>query len=674
MAISIPPKGDADKKIGANFAPLSVVAQDTPNMTVKVRAGWFYNTSNAVVEYTGGNSPTFSAPVSNAVWAVVSVNDSGSIVLTYGTPAVTPALPTIPGMPLAFVYLTSTTTVITNDKVFDARPLYRGVDLTAALASYTTFVDLASGLATKADLDGTSSTDFAVNKGAVSGVTSTFSVQRGGSPTVALRWNEGTGKWQFTNDGTTYNDMVSVVGTFMAFVSGPTAGHVLTTDGLGQAVDGGVALAALETVAAATASLALKADKVVAAVAGDVATLNGSGNLVDGGVLLSALATTAALALKADDSAVVHNTGIETIAGAKTFSSNVTINDGPVGTPTMEFGNFSGDMGLEVARAAFPANPALFKWDETSVTWQVGIVGGPVDSILTASVVSGKVDRTDTLQLTGEVTLGPSALTGPANSFAASLSTTGVGAASHGAADTVATFTVDTKGRLTAAGDATIAITGAAVTVGGFTNGHVVSLDVAGHLVDSGVVAANVLVTGDIGSTVEAFDASILKSADIGSTVEAWSAELDAVAAVATTGFVRRTGVATWSASDLTGSEVNTALGYTAADDSTVVHLAGSENITGSKTFKAATTVQGDGTNPGLQVTAANNIALGLSSDPIAANDGFPYIPYTTTTGAPSGTPSAIAGFAPMIVQNDTGTFKLWVYIPAVGWKSTTLA
>lgn len=37
----------------------------------------------------------------------------------------------------------------------------------------------------------------------------TISVARGTSPSVAIRWNETTDKWQFTNDGTTYKDLGS---------------------------------------------------------------------------------------------------------------------------------------------------------------------------------------------------------------------------------------------------------------------------------------------------------------------------------------------------------------------------------------------------------------------------------------------------------------------------------
>ena len=56
---------------------------------------------------------------------------------------------------------------------------------------------------------GTDSADFKLLR-TVTGAPSsngTITIERGTSPDVALRWNETTDKWQFTNDGTTYQDM-----------------------------------------------------------------------------------------------------------------------------------------------------------------------------------------------------------------------------------------------------------------------------------------------------------------------------------------------------------------------------------------------------------------------------------------------------------------------------------
>ena len=56
---------------------------------------------------------------------------------------------------------------------------------------------------------GTDATDFKLNRlhaGAPASNVS-LSVERGSSPDVAIRYNESTDKWQFTNDGSTYQDM-----------------------------------------------------------------------------------------------------------------------------------------------------------------------------------------------------------------------------------------------------------------------------------------------------------------------------------------------------------------------------------------------------------------------------------------------------------------------------------
>jgi len=70
-----------------------------------------------------------------------------------------------------------------------------------------------------------------------------------------------------------------------------------------------------------------------------------------------------------------------------------------------------------------------------------------------------------------------------------------------------------------------------------------------------------------------------------------------------------------------------------------------------------------------MTISPAGNVSVGIPSLATTATDGFVYIP--TTTGTPTGVPTAITGFAPM--QVDTGGTKLWIYIGAA-WKSVTLA
>ena len=158
MTTHFPPKGDADKRAGAELAPLQVSAQETPNMTVKVRAGSFFNSLNDFIEYAGGTTSVLVPPATGAVWALVMLTDAGSLQVDYGTPSTTPSFPSIPEghLPLAAVYLPAATTSITASMVVDIRPFLRSVDviphLADELANRPTFTDMNNALATKVDV------------------------------------------------------------------------------------------------------------------------------------------------------------------------------------------------------------------------------------------------------------------------------------------------------------------------------------------------------------------------------------------------------------------------------------------------------------------------------------------------------------------------------------------
>lgn len=68
-----------------------------------------------------------------------------------------------------------------------------------------------------------------------------------------------------------------------------------------------------------------------------------------------------------------------------------------------------------------------------------------------------------------------------------------------------------------------------------------------------------------------------------------------------------------------------------------------------------------------LSFTTVNKI--GSPAPATDATTGHGYIP--VTTGTPTGVPTAITGYAPIVA--DSGGSKLWVYI-AGAWKSVTLA
>lgn len=75
------------------------------------------------------------------------------------------------------------------------------------------------------------------------------------------------------------------------------------------------------------------------------------------------------------------------------------------------------------------------------------------------------------------------------------------------------------------------------------------------------------------------------------------------------------------------------------------------------------------GNTPNIQITSSGAVGLGKASLATNAVNGFPQIP--VMAGTPSGTPSVITGFAPMVV--DSSGSKLWVYVGGA-WKSATLS
>jgi len=234
--MNIPLYGDEYRKLFGNMATLHPSAQDTPNMTVKISAGGFWSfldATAAYVEYVGGSSPTITAPVGNAKWVVVTLNPSGMVVNIDGAAAATPVLPTIPRnrYPIALVYVNAADTKLTNEFIFDARPIFSnpvrshldimdttedGCHTTAAisgldatLATLATSANLTTGLALKADVGGTSEANFKLNQDHTGTPSSdaAIEVERGSATNVYIRWNEAgsSGVWEYTNDGATWH-------------------------------------------------------------------------------------------------------------------------------------------------------------------------------------------------------------------------------------------------------------------------------------------------------------------------------------------------------------------------------------------------------------------------------------------------------------------------------------
>jgi hypothetical protein len=130
--MNIPLYGDSSIRNGLHFNSLKVVAQETPNMTVYINPGnfWYYTSTGAsIIEFAGGSSSTVTAASSNFKWVLVTLNQSGTIVLIDGTAAAVPVFPTVPRnrLVLAAIYLSSTSTEITSAMIFDLRPFEMSV-------------------------------------------------------------------------------------------------------------------------------------------------------------------------------------------------------------------------------------------------------------------------------------------------------------------------------------------------------------------------------------------------------------------------------------------------------------------------------------------------------------------------------------------------------------------
>lgn len=227
--ISIPPKGDSEKRVNAYFTPLMVNAHVSPSMAVSIQPGSFWTASGAHIEYGGGCSPDMVSPVSDAKWVAIVISDSGAIEVLDGVSGTNPDLPTIPehSIPLAGVFIAYTTTQITSDMVFDIRPVWTVrseyvPDLAGELSSRPTIPQMDAALLSKADMAGTNSPSFVFNQNQV-GVTSTdinLIVERGSEPNVSIRWNETatTPTWEFTNDGIVWEPLGVTAGVFAPIV------------------------------------------------------------------------------------------------------------------------------------------------------------------------------------------------------------------------------------------------------------------------------------------------------------------------------------------------------------------------------------------------------------------------------------------------------------------------
>lgn len=118
------------------LAPLRARAQTTPNMTVQVDAGYYFINSFKLFPSTTSGAFTAPVPPSSAKYDLLYLGSDDALHIVAGTPVIggTPAFPAVPAnsIPICFVYLANTSTVIGESQIVDAR-----VILTASVPALT---------------------------------------------------------------------------------------------------------------------------------------------------------------------------------------------------------------------------------------------------------------------------------------------------------------------------------------------------------------------------------------------------------------------------------------------------------------------------------------------------------------------------------------------------------
>jgi hypothetical protein len=226
-----PPYGNAIRLLDVT-CQFKVVAQDQPNKTVKISAGSFISGPGNIVEFNGGNTPIINSPTLGSTWNLISLSPTGSITVTSGT---TPPQIQKNFLGLALIFLKNTDQSITNDMIFDIRPVFANqhyatshneltniltpdchpvsaiTGLTDLLADKVGQNEFENGILNKADVDGTMSQTFTLNTDQTGEPAENVEliVSRGSSPSVSIRWDETDDKWKFTNDGNQWFDFLT---------------------------------------------------------------------------------------------------------------------------------------------------------------------------------------------------------------------------------------------------------------------------------------------------------------------------------------------------------------------------------------------------------------------------------------------------------------------------------
>ena len=224
-----PPYGDAFRRNSQFYKMFEVTSQTLPNKTVKVLPGSYTKNGKEVIEYIGANSMEIAPPIAGAKWVLITLNQNNSLTVIDGESSTnSPPVPVITdtSLPLALIYYKANDTVITNDMIYDVRPffgIYFETVEKVTLANFNTVLNetvntLNNIINNKADMDGTNSSEFILNREETGALSSDalISINRGQETKVSIKWNEELNKWQYTNDGITFIDFGSSWDTALA--------------------------------------------------------------------------------------------------------------------------------------------------------------------------------------------------------------------------------------------------------------------------------------------------------------------------------------------------------------------------------------------------------------------------------------------------------------------------
>ena len=314
------------------------------------------------------------------------------------------------------VVRTTGTQSIAGDKTFTGTTTISG-----ALNSTGTSVEIADNLITlNADATGTPSDNVGII------------VERGDSTNVQLRWNESDDKWQFTNDGSAYKNLIALdsisvtdsggdgsmsynnstgVITYTGPSTAEVAAHLSVTDAGG---DGSMSYNDSTGVFTYTGPSAAEVRAHLTA---------GDGLDVSGGSF-------------SVDNTVVRTSGTQTIAGAKTFSNDaifngnltvngtqtilntetLTVDDNLIVLNNNESGTPSADAGIEVERGT--STNVKLQWDESADVWQQTRDGSAFHTLYIESEIEGFFSANDAggLGSFSYNNAGQFTYTGPSNS------------------------------------------------------------------------------------------------------------------------------------------------------------------------------------------------------------------------------------------------------------------